>query len=156
MRHTTVKRILSGGQTGVDRAALDAARKVGIDHGGWCPLGRRAEDGPIPSHYELRETDSADYPIRTERNVLEADATLILYRSKLTGGTKLTRKLAASHAKPYFLHDLAASSDLEDVSSWLESSEFHTLNVAGPRESSAPGIQNDAFEFLTRLLRTTG
>lgn len=85
-----VRRIVSGGQTGVDRAALDVAMQLSIEHGGWCPRGRLAEDGTIPSRYDLRETRSAKYHVRTERNVVDSDATLILYRKSLTGGTLLT------------------------------------------------------------------
>ena len=80
-------RIVSGGQTGVDRAALDAALELGIAHGGWCPRGRLAEDGPIADRYGLRETASSDYAVRTEQNVVDSDATLILHRGPLTGGT---------------------------------------------------------------------
>jgi hypothetical protein len=76
-------KIISGGQTGVDRAALDAAIELGIPHGGHCPRGRRAEDGRIPDRYQLTETDSAQYRVRTERNVLDADATLILCRGRM-------------------------------------------------------------------------
>ena len=86
-------RIVSGGQTGVDRAALDVAIAIGIEHGGWCPAGRLAEDGVVPPQYDLRETDSNEYPVRTELNVADSDATLILYEGKLKGGTLLTQKI---------------------------------------------------------------
>ena len=76
-------KIVSGGQTGVDRGALNAAIALGIEHGGWCPAGRVSEDGTIPSRYEMTETDSADYPTRTQQNVIDSDATLILYEQKL-------------------------------------------------------------------------
>ena len=93
-------KIISGGQTGVDRGALDAAIALGVPHGGWCPHGRLAEDGIIPARYQLRQTDSPEYHVRTEKNVQDSDATLILYRGEMKGGTKLTWQLAERHAKP--------------------------------------------------------
>ena len=96
-------KIISGGQTGVDRGALDAAISLGIPHGGWCPRGRLAEDGRIPDRYQLRETDSPDYPSRTEQNVLDSDATLILYRGRIAGGTEFTLRLAQQHGRPHRL-----------------------------------------------------
>src|SRR5688572_12994856 len=93
-RKSSVQRIVSGGQTGVDRGALDAAIALGIEHGGWCPRGRLAEDGQIPRRYQLTETKTSKYRERTERNVLDSDGTLILFRALLSGGTELTRRLA--------------------------------------------------------------
>ena len=92
--------IVSGGQTGVDRAALDVAIAIGIGHGGWCPAGRLSEDGTIPSRYDLQETDSPEYPVRTEKNVIDSDATLLLYEGRLKGGTLLTRRICVRHGKP--------------------------------------------------------
>ncbi len=88
-----IKKIISGGQTGADRAALDVALKLGISHGGWIPKGRKAEDGPLPDKYQLREMPTGSYPKRTEQNVLDSDGTLIIARGKLTGGSDLTRKM---------------------------------------------------------------
>src|SRR5690606_31296737 len=99
--------IISGGQTGVDRAALDAALALGIEHGGWCPLGRWAEDGRIPERYRLRETNSPDYAVRTCRNVDEADATLIVAPAPLIGGTRLTYEYAVQTGKPCLVIDPA-------------------------------------------------
>ncbi len=147
-----VRRIVSGGQTGVDRGALDAAIALGIEHGGWCPRGRLAEDGVIPRRYRLRQTKSAAYPTRTEQNVLDSDGTLILYRQRLYGGTELTRRLAEKHGKPYFLVDLKQQLDLLPVHRWIDERSIAVLNVAGPRESSAPGIGREACEFLAALL----
>lgn len=96
-----VKRIVSGGQTGVDRGALDAAIFLGIAHGGWCPQGRLAEDGTIPPRYELTETNSSKYPIRTQQNVIDSDGTLILYAGELQGGTSLTLRFARERNKPW-------------------------------------------------------
>jgi hypothetical protein len=148
-----VARIVSGGQTGVDRGALDAAVALGIPHGGWCPRGRRAEDGRVPLRYDLRETESSRYDIRTERNILDADGTLILHEGPLTAGTALTRRLAAMHGKPLRLVDLTAPLDDDAVRHWLLNAKIGVLNVAGPRESSSPGIAGRAQAALERLLR---
>ena len=145
-------KIVSGGQTGVDRGALDAAIALGIPHGGWCPRGRLAEDGTIPARYELTETDSPEYHVRTEKNVLDSDATLILYRGELRGGTKLTRQLAERHAKPCLVVDLDHPTDLDEIRQWILRSQVAKLNVAGPRESQSPGISAQAEELLRRLL----
>ena len=144
-------RIVSGGQTGVDRAALDAAIELAIAHGGWCPRGRLAEDGRIPAYYELRETNSADYSRRTEQNVIDSDATLILHRGPLRGGTLLTRELAARHEKPFLTVDLTNPLPAENVDQWLRDHEVKTLNVAGPRESQSMGIGSLAREYLVGL-----
>lgn len=144
-------KIISGGQTGVDRAALDAAIEAGIPHGGWCPRGRLAEDGRIPDEYELVETESPDYPARTEQNVLDADATLILHRGPLSGGTVLTLRMAERYGRPSLVVDLDDGLDPADVRSWLEGRSVETLNVAGPRESQNPGIGELAREFLVRV-----
>lgn len=147
-------KIISGGQTGVDRAALDVAIELGIPHGGWCPLGRLAEDGTIPEHYRLTETDSADYAIRTERNVQEADATLILCRGQPTGGTELTRQLALRYGKPVHVVDLSAPPELAKTRRWLKRYGRGVLNIAGPRESQSPGIGAEAAEYLRKLLQS--
>lgn len=154
-RRLFLRRVVSGGQTGVDRAALDAAIGLGVAHGGWCPAGRLAEDGVIPRRYHLRQTRSAEYPERTERNVTDSDGTLILYRRRLTGGTALTRRLARKHAKPACLVDLAAAPDARRVRRWIHQHAIVVLNVAGPRESSAPGIGAEALVFLRHVLADT-
>ncbi|MFV2069566.1 MAG: putative molybdenum carrier protein [Pirellulales bacterium] len=146
-----VDRIVSGGQTGVDRAALDVARELGMPHGGWCPAGRRAEDGPIARHYRLLETETQDYAERTERNVIDSEGTLILCRGPLTGGTRLTRKLARRHGRPLLVVDLERETPLADVVAWLHEHGVTRLNVAGPRESTQPGIGLPAAAFLRRL-----
>ena len=147
-----IEKIISGGQTGVDRAALDAALELGIPCGGWCPKGRRAEDGVIPSKYPLEETSSPDYPQRTEFNVQDSDGTLILTWGPPMGGTLLTLKLARKHRKPCRLVDLAEGLDVSSVREWLSKSGIETLNVAGPRESEAPGIYEQALDFLRKAL----
>jgi hypothetical protein len=146
-------KIISGGQTGVDRAALDAAIELGIPHGGWCPRGRLAEDGPISDQCRLTETDSADYPARTERNVVESDATLILCRGRVAGGTELTLRLAEQHRRPRLVVDLDRAVDPVQVREWLDREQVAVLNVAGPRESQSPGIGSLAKEFLLQALR---
>ena len=151
-RNSCLRRIISGGQTGVDRGALDAAIALGIAHGGWCPRGRLAEDGRIADRYDLQETRSPEYPARTERNVVDADGTLILYRGEMQGGTELTRRLAKKHGKPLLSLDLDEQPGLAAATGWLEEHQIQVLNVAGPRESSAAGIARQAYDFLMRLL----
>jgi hypothetical protein len=148
-------KLISGGQTGVDRGALQAAIDAGAPHGGWCPLGRLAEDGHVPERFNLREADSPDYQRRTELNVLEADATLILRRGpRLSGGTALTRRLARQHNRPCLVVDLDGIGDqTARVRRWLRRHKVETLNVAGPRESQSPGIAAAAHEFVARLLK---
>ncbi|MFP6766230.1 MAG: putative molybdenum carrier protein [Planctomycetaceae bacterium] len=147
-----ITKIVSGGQAGVDRAALDAAMLRDIPHGGWCPHGRLAEDGQIPEVYLLRETDSADYSCRTQRNVEDSDGTLIVTGGPLTGGTALTRSLAKCIGSPVLVLDLRKEPGFEEVEEWLLANRIHTLNVAGPRETQQPGIGKQAGEWLNGLL----
>ena len=111
-----------------------------MPHGGWCPRGRFAEDGPIPERYQLLETDSPDYPTRTERNVVESDGTLILFRGRIAGGTELTLRLADERQRPRLAVDLDVPADPAEVRRWLAEQRIEVLNVAGPRESQSPGI----------------
>ena len=152
MTDITVQRIVSGGQTGVDRGALDAALELGIEQGGWCPFGRRAEDGEIPASYRLQETESYEYRVRTQQNVIDSDGTLIFYRDKLTGGTKFTYRLAREHNRPCFLVDLTERPDVEPARQWLRAEAIRVLNVAGPRESSHPGIMLAAHDAVIEIL----
>lgn len=147
-----LERIISGGQTGVDRAALDAALEVGIPCGGWCPKGRQAEDGPIPDWYPLQETLSPDYKVRTEWNVRDADGTLILTRGKPTGGTALTITLAVKYEKPHLVLDLSEPPTPATVQQWIKEDNIRTLNVAGPRESGEPGIHEKSVRFIRDFL----
>jgi hypothetical protein len=149
-----LRKIVSGGQTGVDRAALDVAIFLEIEHGGWCPLGRRAEDGMIPKTYALTETETRNYVVRTERNVIDSDGTLILFRDQLTGGTELTRKLALKHGRPLSCVDLESFHEEEfaRLLDWIESQNIQVLNVAGPRESSCEGVGKQAEQFLVVAL----
>lgn len=148
-----VAKIVSGGQTGVDRAALAVAIFLELEHGGWCPQGRRAEDGVIPEIFELKETEATDYAVRTQQNVIDSDGTLILYRQRLRGGTRLTLRLAQSFRRPFFLVDLKAPVDFTDLRHWLIHQNLRVLNVAGPRESSAPGITLQTERFLIDCFR---
>ena len=147
-------KILSGGQTGVDRAALDAANLAGLETGGWCPKGRIAEDGPIPSQYPLRETPDPGYPQRTEWNVRDSDATLIVTEQPPSGGTAYTIRMAKKHSRLWIIvRPDADDTELAAVAVWLRGRNIHVLNVAGPRESSTPGISGRAFALMVRLLR---
>ena len=145
-------RIVSGGQTGVDRAALDVAIALGLPHGGWCPHGRRAEDGRIPERYALREHASPEYAQRTEQNVLDSDGTLVLTIGAPRDGTALTVRLAERHAKPCRVVDLAAPPPPTMVAAWITAHAIGVLNVAGPRESTQPGIGRKAMAYLERVL----
>jgi dTDP-4-dehydrorhamnose reductase len=147
-----VRRLVSGGQTGVDRATLEVARARGLPCGGWCPAGRWAEDGPIDSRYPLRETSSADPSQRTAWNVRDADATLVLFRERIAGGTADTVDEARRLGRPHLAVDLDSGADGAAVREWLRAVAPDTLNVAGPRESEAPGIHAEALAFLHELL----
>ena len=146
-----VAKIVSGGQTGVDRAALDVALELGLPCGGWVPRGRQAEDGPIPPIYPMRETDSRGYATRTRLNVRDSDATLILSRGEPTGGTALTVDYARRLGRPHLVVDVAGEVDLATVRAWLACHEVRVLNVAGPRESAPPGIYRVAVDVLRDL-----
>lgn len=148
-----VTKIISGGQTGVDRAALDVALELGIPCGGWCPKDRLAEDGRIPDKYPLKETTSKMAAVRTEKNVFEADATLVLTIGEPAGGTKQTIECAKEHAKPHLMIDLGVTDTraVAKVNKWIATNGIATLNVAGPRESQQPGIYERAAEFLRKV-----
>ena len=149
----SLRKIVSGGQTVVDRAALDAALELGIVCGGWCPKGRLAEDGRIASRYPLTETASEDYAQRTERNVRDSDGTLIINRgAQLVGGTAQTREVAARLNKPCLVIDLTDPLPSTTIFRWLNTRRVRTLNVAGPRESKQPGISVEAFRYLRDVL----
>ncbi|MBN2807894.1 MAG: putative molybdenum carrier protein [Deltaproteobacteria bacterium] len=146
-----VKKIVSGCQTGVDRAALEIAMEFGIPVGGWCPKGRMAEDGPIDAKYPLQETNSTDYAIRTMLNVRDSHGSLVLTKGIPTGGTALTIKRAKGFDKDYLIVDLGKECDAANIKEWLFGNLIDTLNIAGPRESSFPGIYDQTTLFLRRL-----
>jgi hypothetical protein len=149
-------KIVSGGQTGVDRAALDVALELGLPCGGWCPRGRRAEDGPIDPRYPLAETPWDGYPQRTEWNVRDSDGTLVLTRGTPDRGTALTVELARRYGRPHLVIDVATMPDVEQVRAWAAEHRVRILNVAGPRESSWPGIHDAAAAFLRGVLTRHG
>ncbi len=145
-------RIISGGQTGVDRAALDVALELGLPCGGWCPRGRRAEDGVIAAKYPLRETPTAEYAERTEWNVRDSDGTLVLTRGQPTGGTAFTIELARAYGRPCLIVDLADPVPARVVHDWLADNRIRVLNVAGPRAEGNSGIYQQAAGFLRAML----
>ena len=150
-----VKKVVSGGQTGVDRAALDAALARGLPCGGWCPAGRRAEDGSLDARYPLAETPSTEYAERTEWNVRDSDGTLVLHRGDLSGGTAQTIAVAQRLGKPCCVLDLTKAPHPSTVHAWVERHTITVLNVAGPRESRAPGIYASASRFLGEVFEAT-
>ena len=147
-----IEKIISGGQTGVDRAALDCAIALRIPHGGWCPAGRKAEDGRIDERYRLVELVSPRYDDRTRKNVEDSDGTLILSRGALEGGTELTLVFARNAGMPFLAIDLDNPPGQQEISDWLISNNIKRCNVAGPRESKRPGIYRQAYRYLHSLL----
>ena len=156
MSNFFLTKIVSGGQTGVDQAALAAAIAMELEHGGWCPAGRRSERGRIPAIFQLTETFERNYTVRTEKNVIDSDGTMILFRKQLTGGTLLTERLTLKHDRPVVCVDLSQADAFEQsidrIKTWLNRFKIETLNVAGPRESTSRGIQSQAEAFMQRLL----
>ena len=140
----------------MDRAALDAAMEMNISCGGWCPKGRLAEDGVIDAKYPLTETTSTDYSQRTEWNVRDSDGTLVLTIDEPTGGTAFTIRMADKHGKPVHIVRLAEGSEADRVRGvldWLKQHGIRTVNVAGPRESTSPGVYGAALRILGQVLR---
>ncbi len=144
--------IVSGGQTGVDRAALDVGLSLGLEVSGWCPRGRRAEDGPLDPGYPLRETASRNYAVRTAWNVRDSDATLILSPTPLSGGTLRTLQEARRQGRPILCLELGSAETREFVC-WLAVHRPQVLNVAGPRENPGARIYPAASRQLDALLR---
>ncbi|HUF04624.1 MAG TPA: putative molybdenum carrier protein [Aridibacter sp.] len=151
-----VEKVVSGGQTGADRAGLDAAIELGLDTGGWVPKERLAEDGAVPDSYStLRETDSRSYPERTAMNVRDSDGTVIVSRGKLTGGSLLTLQLARRYEKPVIHIDLGSESIEEaarGLREWLDRNGCRTVNIAGPRASSDPQIYGRVRRLIVEAL----
>lgn len=148
-------KIVSGGQTGVDRAALDAARTAGAPCGGWCPRGRRAEDGTIPPAYPLAEMGSADYRERTHANVALGDATLVVAFGEPSGGTALTIAYCRELGRPCLVLDAARTPVTEAVTraaAFVRAHGVGTLNVAGPRASGEPRAYGYARALVAALL----
>jgi len=151
-----LEQIVSGGQTGADRAALDAAIEMGIPHGGWCPRGRKAEDGVIPEIYQLRETVGSSYLARTEKNVKVSDGTVIFTMRGLNGGSARTADFARRHRRPWIHFELGVTA-LDDVVgkliAFLDENNIRRLNVAGSRAESEPEIYEPVRELIIRLAR---
>ena len=146
-----IKRIISGGQTGADRAALDFAIKMDLPHGGWVPKGRMAEDGPLPEKYQLQEMPTQNYPKRTEQNVIDSDGTLIITHGNLTGGSRLTKEFAENQKKPCLNVDLNQMVEYEaavHIDDWAQELGIEVLNVAGPRASKDPEIYAKVLKVL--------
>jgi len=152
-----LEKIVSGGQTGADRAGLDVAMKVGLPVGGYCPKGRLAEDGTVPECYPLIELTKGGYSVRTERNVIESDGTLIFNIGKLSGGTRLTVECARKHNKPHLIIQLDATRpNVATLAEWLDQNNIRVLNVAGPRESKTPGVHQLACQYLEEFFLAAG
>lgn len=141
-------KIISGGQTGVDRAALDFAHAKQINSGGWCPKGRWAEDGIISQKYQLQETTSDNIDERTAKNVEEADGTLIICRKRLDTGSLQTIQHCKTFGKPFLL---IKEGEENSFNKWMQSNSINILNIAGPRESNEPGIYIFALKILTEI-----
>jgi hypothetical protein len=159
MAESKLLKIVSGGQTGVDRGALDAALACGVECGGWCPPGRLAEDGTIPARYPVRELPSGGYAQRTRRNVVDSDATLIVFSGDIEGGTRLTLSCCQAARKPLCLIDaqrLSVTNAVEALRDFLAERDVAVLNVAGPRASKWPAGGAYAAELLLGVLGKAG
>ena len=157
MKPTRITKIVSGGQTGADQGGLDAAIYCSIPHGGWCPKGRKSENGIIPAKYQLQEMPSPDYLVRTKANVVDSDATVIFTCGELDGGSLKTAQFAIKFKKPYLhmnLDKLSRAESIQTVVNWLQSScpEECILNVAGSRGSKAPGIQQSVMVRMVDVI----
>lgn len=156
MINIIVNKVISGGQTGVDRAALDFAGQVGLGRGGWCPKGRLALDGTISKKYPLKETPSHRYQQRTEWNVRDSDGTLIISRGTLKGGTALTRRYAEGYNRPYLILDIDYV-EMRKISAWnmlerwLTTHQIRVLNIAGPREQENLRIYSKTLNILVEF-----
>lgn len=151
-------KVISGGQTGADRGGLDAAIRLGIEHGGWCPKGRIAEDGVIPAKYKLQEMPSACYKARTKANVIDAEITLIFSYGLLTGGSEYTKNCCLKYNKDKIILDLKnyegwPYTKISDIIIPAMEKDYYIINVAGNRESKAPGIQNAVDQIMFWVLR---
>jgi hypothetical protein len=144
--------IISGGQCGVDRAALDFALQKGMGCGGWCPKGRKAEDGTIPERYPLKETPSEEYSERTKCNVDDSEGILIIYLDRMDEGTEFTLRYAKEKSKPVFLFRESEWIDIAEFNGWLNVNNIKVLNVVGPRESNAKGAYEFALNTLEEIL----
>ena len=150
-----IEKIISGGQTGADQAALDAAIKLGIPHGGWIPKGRLTEDGPLSDKYDLIEMPTKSYPARTKKNIKESDGTLILSHSRLTGGSEYTKKWALKYGKPMLHTDLSSVTSFVatvQINNWIVDYDIKIMNVAGPRASKDSKIYQSTLDIIESAL----
>ena len=154
-----IERIVSGGQTGADRAGLDAAIELDIPHGGWIPKGRKTEDGGLPEKYRLKEMPTGSYEARTEQNVIDSEGTLIVSHGMLNGGSAKTRRFAKKHKRPWMHVDLEKTGIFKaamDVRNWVEENHIRILNIAGPRGSKDPEIYGTTRKLLTLIIQWKG
>jgi hypothetical protein len=150
-----ITKIISGGQTGADQAALDVALELGIPHGGWIPKGRKIEDGVLPDKYQLKEMPTSSYPMRTEQNVIDSDGTLVITHGPLTGGSAFTEQMAEKHGRPCLHIDLNRTNKFQaaqDINSWITKHGIKVLNVAGSRASKDPKIYQATKSILKTVL----
>ncbi len=150
-----IKKIISGGQTGADQAALDVALEQGIPHVGWIPKGRKTENGPLPEKYQLQEMPTASYPKRTEQNVIDSDGTMIITHGELSGGSALTQRIALKYGRPCIHLDMYVfyiPDAVKAIKSWISRHKIQVLNVAGSRDSKDPGIYATTKEVLEAAL----
>ena len=146
-----LEKIISGGQTGADQGALDTAIRLGIDHGGWIPRGRKTETGPLPDKYGLTEMPTDEYHLRTEKNVVSAEATVIFSHGPLSGGSLLTQQVAERHGRPWLHVDLDTASAFDaarSLNDWIRTYDIRVLNVAGARASQDPHIYQATADIL--------
>ncbi len=147
-------KIISGGQTGADRAALDAAMELGIPHGGWLPKGRKTEDGRLASHYRLLELETYRYRDRTLKNIEASDGTLIVSFGPLTGGSALTEALCIRSDRPCLhlnMEYMSIDQAVRTVEEWLDGNRIRTLNVAGPRASGDSRIYDTVRKLVLKI-----
>lgn len=151
-----IEKIISGGQTGADRAGLDAAIELGIPHGGWCPKGRRAEDGKIDDKYNLLETTSTSYDQRTRNNAKESDGTVVIcsFEKRNSPGTVLTMRLLKEQNKPFIMFFTNGDIDIykQALADYIKNENIKVLNVAGNRESVSPGVYKFAKQLIIEAI----
>ena len=158
MNNSSITTIISGGQTGADRGALDAALKEGVKTAGFVPKGRLAEDGQVDTKYNLKEMPTKSYPPRTRANVRLADFSAIFTNGEITGGSLLTKNFCLRLGKPYLHIDVSlfnSSTNRLDVMRTLDHqirhSDAKSLNIAGTRESQSPGLEKEVYDFLVEF-----
>jgi hypothetical protein len=154
-----IEKNVSGGQTGADRAGLDAAIELDIPHGGSIPKGRKTENGRLPEKYHLKEMPTGSYATRTEQNVIDSDGTLIVSHGKLNGGSAMTRRFAKKHDRPWMHVDLDKTNFFKaamEIRSWVTEKQIKVLNVAGPRGSKDPEIYAATKKLLALIIQWKG